>query len=327
MSGIVDSYHRRINYMRISVTDRCDLSCIYCTSKSVPHLTHDDILRYEEIHRVVQAAAGLGVKKIRLTGGEPLARLNLSRLVELLVQVDGIDEVSLTTNGTLLDKYAAELKVAGLKRVNISLDTFRADKFQRITGSDKLQDVLRGIEAAKKAELNPVKINMVVLKGINDNELLDFARMTTSDGWHVRFIEHMPFVNTEAENNGLVAIGEIMAIIQESLGELQPSFPTSGNGPARYYQLPNAEGTIGFIGAMTECFCAECNRFRLTANGKLRPCLLDDDELDIKGPLRSGASIKDLEQLIQEAAALKRAQHHLGEEPAPVKRQMRQIGG
>lgn len=327
MSGIVDSYHRRINYMRISVTDRCDLSCIYCTSKSVPHLTHDDILRYEEIHRVVQAAAGLGVKKIRLTGGEPLARLNLSRLVELLVQVDGIDEVSLTTNGTLLDKYAAELKVAGLKRVNISLDTFRADKFQRITGSDKLQDVLRGIEAAKKAELNPVKINMVVLKGINDNELLDFARRTISDGWHVRFIEHMPFVNTEAENNGLVAIGEIMAIIQESLGELQPSFPTSGNGPARYYQLPNAEGTIGFIGAMTECFCAECNRFRLTANGKLRPCLLDDDELDIKGPLRSGASIKDLEQLIQEAAALKRAQHHLGEEPAPVKRQMRQIGG
>jgi len=327
MSGIVDSYHRRINYMRISVTDRCNLSCIYCTSRAMPHLLHDDILRYEEIHRVVQAAAGLGVNKIRLTGGEPLARLNLSRLVELLSQVEGIDEVSLTTNGTLLDKYAAELKAAGLRRVNISLDTFKADKFQRITGSDRLKDVLSGIKAAKKGGLNPVKINMVVLKDINDNELLDFARMTVSDGWHVRFIEHMPFVNTEAENNGLVAIGEIMAIIQESLGELQPSFPASGNGPAKYYQLPNAEGTIGFIGPMTECFCAECNRFRLTANGKLRPCLLDDDEVDIKEPLRSGASIEELEQLIQEAAALKQAQHHLGEEPAPAKRQMRQIGG
>ena len=327
MSDIVDSYHRRINYMRISVTDRCNLSCIYCTSRAMPHLLHDDILRYEEIHTVAQAAAGLGVNKIRLTGGEPLARLNLSRLVELLSQVEGIDEVSLTTNGTLLDKYATELKAAGLKRVNISLDTFKPDRFQRITGSDKLQDVLRGIEAAKKAGLNPVKINMVVLKGINDDELLGFARMTVSDGWHVRYIEHMPFVNTGAENNGLVSIGEIMTIIQESLGELQPSFPTSGNGPAKYYQLPNAQGTIGFIGPMTECFCAECNRFRLTADGKLRPCLLDDDEVDIRGPLRSGASIKDLEQLIQEAAALKQAQHHLGEEPAPAKRPMRQIGG
>ena len=327
MSDIVDSYHRRINYMRISVTDRCNLSCIYCTSRAMPHLLHDDILRYEEIHRVVQAAAGLGVKKIRLTGGEPLVRLNLSRLVELLVQVDGIDEVSLTTNGTLLDKYAAELKAAGLRRVNISLDTFKANRFQQITGSDKLKDVLSGIEAAKRAGLNPVKINMVVLKGMNDDEILDFARRTIDDGWHVRFIEHMPFVNTAAENNGLVSIGEIMGTIEQSLGKLKPTFSTSGNGPARYYQLADALGTIGFIGPMTECFCADCNRFRLTADGKLRPCLLDDDEVDIKGPLRNGASIKDLEQLIYEAAALKQKQHHLGEEPAPAKRQMRQIGG
>lgn len=327
MSGIVDSYHRRINYMRVSVTDRCNLCCIYCTTSSVPRLSHDDILRYEEIHRVVQAAAGLGVNKLRLTGGEPLVRLNLSRLVELLSQVEGIDEVSLTTNGILLDKHAAELKAAGLRRVNISLDTFMTDKFQLITGSDKLKDVLRGIEAAKKADLNPVKVNMVVLKGINDDELLDFARMTVNEGWHVRFIEYMPFANSRVEGNRLVAIGEIMAIIQESLGELEPCWPTSGNGPARYYQLPGAQGTIGFIGAITECFCAECNRFRLTADGWLRPCLLDDDEVDIKGPLRSGASIEELGQLIQAAAALKRAQHHLGEEPAPAKRQMRQIGG
>ena len=327
MSDIIDSYHRRINYMRVSVTDRCDLNCIYCTSKSVPLLTHDDILRYEEIHRVVQAAAGLGVKKIRLTGGEPLARLNLSRLVELLTRVDGIDEVSLTTNGTLLDKYAAELKAAGLRRVNISLDTFRADRFQRITGSDKLRDVLRGIETAKKVGLDPVKINMVVLRGFNDDEVLDFAHITVSEGWHVRFIEHMPFVANGGEGNGLVSVGEIAEIIEGTLGELKPCLPASGNGPARYYQLPDAGGTIGFIGAVTECFCAECNRFRLTADGHLRPCLLDDDEVDIKGPLRRGASIEGLEQLIQAAAALKQAQHHLGEEPVPGKRQMRQIGG
>ncbi len=327
MSDIVDSYHRRINYMRISVTDRCDLCCIYCTTQSLPHLLHADILRYEEIHRVVQAAAGLGVKKIRLTGGEPLARLHLSNLVELLSQVDGIDEVSLTTNGILLDKYAAELKAVGLKRVNISLDTFKADRFQRITGSDRLKDVLRGIEAAKKAELNPVKINMVVLRGINDDEILDFARRTIDDGWHVRFIEHMPFVSSGDKDDRLVAVGEIMATIQESLGELTPCCPTSGNGPARYYQLPQARGTIGFIGAITDCFCAECNRFRLTADGKLRPCLLDDDEIDIRRPLRRGASIEELAQLIQEAAALKRGQHRLGEEIIPGKRSMRQIGG
>lgn len=327
MSDIIDSYHRRINYTRISVTDRCNLHCIYCTAKSVPHLSHDDILRYEEIHRVVQAAAALGVNKIRLTGGEPLARLNLSRLVELLSQVEGIDEISLTTNGTLLDKYADELKAAGLKRVNVSLDSFRPGRFKLITGSDKVEDVLRGIETAKKAGLNPVKINMVVLKGINDDEIVDFARKSVHDGWHVRFIEHMPFTSAGGENDRLVGIGEIMAVIQESLGELQPCWPKSGNGPARYYKLPNTEGTIGFIGPVTECFCAECNRFRLTANGQLRPCLLEDDEVDIKGPLRSGASIEELGRLIQEAAALKRAKHRLGEQPAPVKRQMRQIGG
>jgi cyclic pyranopterin phosphate synthase len=327
MSDIIDSYHRRINYTRISVTDRCNLRCIYCTAERVPRLLHDDILRYEEILRVVQAAAGLGVKKIRLTGGEPLARLNLGRLVEMLVQVDGVDEVSLTTNGTMLDRYADELKAAGLRRVNISLDSFRADRFKFITGSDSLEDVLRGIEAAKKARLDPVKINMVVLKGINNDEIVDFARKSLSDGWHVRFIEHMPFTSPGAENDRLIAIGEVMTIIQESLGELQPCRPSSGNGPARYYQLPGAGGTIGFIGPVTECFCADCNRFRLTADGRLRPCLLEDDEVDIKGPLRGGASIEELRQLIQKAAALKRAKHRLGEQSAPVKRQMRQIGG
>jgi cyclic pyranopterin phosphate synthase len=327
MTGLFDSYRRRINYMRISVTDRCNMCCIYCNAKSVPHLSHDDILRYKEIQRVVQAAVGLGVKSLRITGGEPLVRPDLSALVELLSRVEGISDISLTTNGALLDKYALELKEAGLKRVNISLDTFKADRFKYITGSDKIEDVLNGIEAAKKVGLEPVKINVVVMRGINDDEVVDFARMSLSQGWHVRYIEYMPFVDTDAEGNRVVAVGDIKALIQQSLGKLEPCLPTKGNGPAKYYRLPDAEGTVGFIGAVTDCFCADCNRFRLTADGRLRPCLFDDDEVDIKGPLRSGASLEELRRLIQEAASMKKERHHLGEDFVPVKRQMWQIGG
>ncbi len=327
MTGLFDSYRRRINYMRISVTDRCNMCCIYCNAKSVPHLSHDDILRYKEIQRVVQAAVGLGVKSLRITGGEPLVRPDLSALVELLSRVEGIGDISLTTNGALLDKYALELKEAGLKRVNISLDTFKADRFKHITGTDKIEDVLNGIEAAKKAGLEPVKINVVVMKGINDDEVIDFARMSLSQGWHVRYIEYMPFVDADDESSRVVAVSDIKALIQQSLGKLEPCLPTKGNGPAKYYRLPDAEGTVGFIGAVTDCFCADCNRFRLTADGQLRPCLFDDDEVDIKGPLRSGASLEELERLIQEAASMKKERHHLGKDFVPVKRQMWQIGG
>ena len=327
MTGLIDSFHRQIDYIRVSVTDRCNLRCIYCTAKLVPRLTHDDILRYEEIHQVVQAAAGLGVKKIRLTGGEPLVRPELNKLVELLSHVEGIDEISLTTNAILLGKYAAQLKAAGLKRVNISLDTFKADKFRYITSQDKLKDVLGGIEAARNAGLNPVKINMVVVRGVNDDELLDLARASVSDSWHVRFIEEMPLVTSRNKENKLVAVQEMMATIQESLGQLEPCWPTSGNGPAKYYQLSGASGTIGFIGPVTDCFCSQCNRFRLTADGRLRPCLLEDSEVDLKGPLRRGASTQELEGLMRQAAALKRERHRLSEDFVPGKRQMWQIGG
>jgi cyclic pyranopterin phosphate synthase len=327
MTGLFDTYHRRINYMRISVTDRCDMRCIYCTARSVPHLSHDDILRYKEIQRIVQAAVGLGVKSLRITGGEPLVRPDVSALVELLSRVEGISEIALTTNGALLDKYAVELKEAGLKRVNISLDSFRADRFKYITGTDKIEDVLKGIEAAKKAGLDPVKINMVVLRGINDDEVVDFARMSVSEGWHVRYIEYMPFADAEDEGSRVVAVGDILNLIQQSLGKMEPYLPTKGNGPAKYYQLPGAEGTVGFIGAVTDCFCANCNRFRLTADGGLRPCLLEDDEVDIKGPLRRGASLEELAKLMQEAANMKKEHHRLGKEFVRGKRQMWQIGG
>ena len=326
MTSLIDSFHRQIDYMRISVTDRCDLHCIYCTASSVPNLTHYDILRYEEIHQIVQAAAGLGVKRVRLTGGEPLVRPELSKLVELLSQVDGIDEVSMTTNATLLSRYAAGLKAAGLKRVNISLDTFKADRFQRITGHDRLGDVLRGITAAQKAGLKPIKINMVVLQGINDDELLDFARASISDGWHVRYIEQMP-LTAGSKENGFVSVQDIIATINNSLGQLEPCQTASGNGPAKYYRLPGATGTIGFIGPLSDCFCSKCNRFRLTADGRLRPCLLEDSEINLKGPLRNGASPAELEKLMQQAAALKQERHRLSGDFALGKRQMWQIGG
>jgi len=326
MSNIVDTFNRRVDYMRISITDRCDLRCVYCTS-CWEEKGHEDILRYEEIHRIVQAAATLGVKKIRITGGEPLVRLGVSHLVHLISQTPGIDEITMTTNGTRLAKYAEELKASGLKRVNISLDTFDPEKFKRITGGNVIHDVFEGIAAAHAAGLEPVKINMVVIGGINDDEIVDFARKTIDDGWHVRYIEHMPFEHSETQGFGLVTVNQIKERIQSALGPLEPHKSIQGNGPAKYYRLHGAAGTIGFIGAVSSCFCDECNRFRVTADGKLRPCLLDDGEVDIKTPLRNGASIEELAELIKKAAVIKKEQHHLSQGNVPATRTMRQIGG
>ncbi len=326
MTGLYDSWQRHINYLRISLTDHCNLSCVYCSVGSVPHLPRSEILSYEEIQRLVQVAASMGINKVRLTGGEPLMRPNISKLIELLSQVAGIDDISLTTNGILLSKYAVKLRKAGLKRVNVSLDTLKEDRFKRITGRDKLAEVLSGIEAAHLAGLEPVKINMVVLQGINDDETIDLARMSTSRGWHVRFIEFMPFGTPEAETLGTISTQEIQECIQ-SLGKLEPYTGKTGNGPAKYFRLPGARGTIGFISSVTEHFCRSCNRLRLTADGQLRPCLLDDDEVNLKEPLRNGASTHELKQLIQQAVATKQERHHLNEGLAPERRAMYQIGG
>ncbi len=292
------------------------------------YLPRSEILSYEEIQQVVQVAASMGINKVRLTGGEPLLRPNLSKLVQMLARIENIDDISLTTNGILLGKYAVELKEAGLKRVNVSLDTLKEDRFKRITGKDELGDVLSGLEAAHFAGLEPVKINVVVLRGINDDETIDFARMSTGEGWNVRFIELMPFEMPTAKALGTVSTQEIQDRIQ-SLGKLEPYTGLTGNGPARYYRLPGAEGTIGFISPMTEHFCHTCNRLRLTSDGQLRPCLLDDEEVNLKEPLRNGASTDELKQLIQQAVAIKREQHHLtGElDSGTRKRPMCQIGG
>ena len=327
MTGLSDSFQRPINYLRISVTDRCNLRCVYCMPvEGVNTMAHEDILRYEEINTIARAAAELGIDKIRLTGGEPLVRLGLSGLVKMLADIGTIKDISLTTNGVLLAKYAAELKAAGLNRVNISLDTLKPDRFKAITCSDgKLQDVLEGIEAARRVGLEPVKLNMVVIPGVNDDEVVDFAAKTINEDWHVRFIELMPVVG-EAKDATFVSAGDVKKRI-EKLGEPEPCLPSVGNGPAKYFKLPKAKGTIGFITPVSEHFCFNCNRLRLTADGKLRPCLLSDYEIDLRRPLRRGADGEELKRLIEEAVANKPLRHHIAEGNVPRQRPFSQVGG
>jgi cyclic pyranopterin phosphate synthase len=292
--------------------------------EGVPHISHSEILSYEEIQAVVQAAAQLGIRSVRLTGGEPLVRADFPELVKMLFRIEGITELSLTTNGAVLSDYAHVLKQAGLSRVNVSLDTLRADRFRDITGLGELEHVLAGIEAAREAGLQPIKTNTVVMRGINDDEILDFARLTYKEGWHARFIELMPFKGV-AEPVPSIEVQQRVS----SLGRLDPCISTTGNGPAGYYRLAGAKGTIGFISPLTEIsFCSRCNRMRLTPDGKLRPCLLGDYEIDLRTPLRSNASMEELERLILKAVASKPEHHHLRDtNDRPVERKMSQIGG
>ncbi|MFC2065694.1 GTP 3',8-cyclase MoaA [Chloroflexota bacterium] len=327
MTGLSDSFQRPINYLRISVTDRCNLRCVYCMPADGVCLTsHKDILSYEEIRTIVESAADLGISKIRITGGEPLVRAGLPELICMLSRIEAIDDISLTTNGILLERYAAELKSAGLRRVNVSLDTLKPAKFKSITRGGNLDDVLRGIETAKSAGLNPVKINVVVMSGINDDEVLDFAARTIDEEWHVRFIELMPSSSGETEDSQFVSVDD-MKLRLESLGELEPCLASVGNGPAKYFRLPDAKGTIGFITPVSEHFCISCNRLRLTADGKLRLCLLSEEEIDLRQPLRSGISSAELKRLIQEAVASKPGSHKLAEGRIPQDRPFSQVGG
>jgi cyclic pyranopterin phosphate synthase len=325
MTGHLDSFGRNINYLRISVTDRCNLRCVYCMPpEGVPQMSHNEILSYEEIRTIVRAAAELGINKIRLTGGEPLVRAELPSLIRMLSQIEGIEELSVTTNGTFLKKYVLELKQAGLSRINVSLDTLKADKFRYITRLGKLEVVLEGIEAAKEAGFKPVKINTVIMRGINDDEILDFARMTYEGGWHVRFIELMPFKGV-AEFVPSIELKQHISL----LGKLEPCASVTGNGPATYYRLAGAEGTMGFIAPHTDpSFCSRCNRMRLTPDGKLRPCLLGEDEIDLKIPLRNNATMEELKILVLKAVASKPEHHNLeGGNVRLINRKMSQIGG
>ncbi|MGD9028316.1 MAG: GTP 3',8-cyclase MoaA [Anaerolineae bacterium] len=329
----LDAYNRPISYLRISVTDRCNLRCIYCMpEEGVPWRPHDEVLRYEEIEVVVHAAAELGISKVRLTGGEPLVRLGVVDLVHKISRIPGVDDLAMTSNGVLLARYAHDLANAGLHRVNISLDTLDAERFRQITRCGDLVDVLAGIEAARQVGLRPIKINTVVIRGMNDDEVVDLAARTLeASWWNIRFIELMPVGNgglmPDQWERRVVTAQEVRRRVEAELGDLVPAKMSAGGGPARYYRLPGAKGTIGFITPISEHFCYRCNRLRLTADGQLRACLLSDQEVDLRTSLRRGANVDQIKALIVDGINRKPRRHHLSEHVHPPGRAMSEIGG
>jgi GTP 3',8-cyclase len=324
--GMRDGYARVIDYLRVSVTDRCNLRCIYCMPPGgVPLQSHGDLLTFEEIVSVVAAAVELGVRKVRLTGGEPLVRLGLTELVRQLACIDGLNDLSLSTNGTLLKEHAAALKAAGLRRVNVSLDSLKPERYRRITRQGELADALGGIEAAQEAGLTPIKINAVVMRGCNDDEVADLAALAGERGWSIRFIERMPLAGSEG---GYVSAAEVRAKLDD-LGPLLPGSDEVQNGPARCYRLAGTAGSVGFISPLSEPFCATCNRLRLTSTGMLRPCLLSNEgEVDLRATLRAGASREAIQRLLLRAAGSKPGRHSLRPRDGSAQdTTMSQIGG
>ena len=330
MTPLVDPFGRAITYMRISVTDRCNLRCVYCLpAEGIPLKSHDDMLTYEEMATVAGAAARMGVRRIRLTGGEPLVRRGVAELVRMLKALPGIEEVSLTTNGVLLEDMAPQLARAGLDRVNVSLDTLDPARYTRLTRGGQVERVWRGIAAAEAAGLTPIKINVVAVRGLNDEELPALAKLTLDHPWHVRIIELMPVGDLAAWGNDLPDPKRAYLPLNEILGILGPlglvEEPARGGvGPARTYRIPGAVGTVGMISPRGEHFCERCNRLRLTADGFLRPCLLGEHEVEVRGALRRGDPI---DPLLRQAAALKPEKNELCTNRTASNRWMAEIGG
>jgi len=300
-----DSFNRNINYLRISVTDRCNLRCIYCMpAEGIKLLPHNEILSYEEILKIIKIATTIGISKIRITGGEPLLRKDVVSFIEKTVRIEQIKDIGMTTNGVLLKKYAKDLYQAGLKRINVSLDSLEEDKFKKITRFGFLKDVLEGIESAYRVGLNPIKINVVVMRGINDDEIEKFARLSLQVPYQIRFIEFMPIGHNYWGEELFISTKEIKQKIQYNVGTLTP-VQVKKSGPAEYFMLEGAKGLLGFISPLTTHICSMCNRLRLTADGKLRPCLFSDKEIDLKKILRSGASQEEIKQILIKAIQLK----------------------
>ncbi|HEY4716488.1 MAG TPA: GTP 3',8-cyclase MoaA [bacterium] len=299
---LIDPFGRRISYLRISVTDRCNLRCAYC--KPLEALQpRENLLRLEEIAEIAKVAVRLGISKVRITGGEPLVRKGIESLINMLSKIPGIDDLSLTTNGILLKKYAKALQAAGLMRINVSLDTLRDDRFRRLCGADSARDVFEGLELAQKIGLTPLKINTVLIKGFNDDEVPDFVRLAGGKGWKLRFIELMPFGNLPDKN--FVSVEEIFKKIVETM-TLKP-LPSDGGVARRYMAGQNTE--IGVITPLSNTFCGNCNRLRLTASGKLRTCLLNDIEVDLVSRVRG----RNMEDAVAEgffSAAMKKPMGH-----------------
>lgn len=328
--ALVDPHKRCIDYLRISVTDRCNLACVYCKPlANMKVMNHRDILRYEEILRLVAVAAPLGISRVRITGGEPLVRRGIVDFIAALRRQEGIVDVSLTTNGVLLSRMAGDLERAGKPRLNISLDSLKPERFRRITGSDSWSAVWQGIARAEELGFFPLKINVVPVRGLNDDEVADFARLTLDRRLHVRFIEYMPIGAPGSwKRNESVPSAEVREAVERVFGPLVPFTAENSAGPSMNFQIPGARGIVGFISPISRHFCGSCRRLRLTADGKIRPCLLSDTEIDIKSPLRSGCDDAELARLLNLSLEIKPERHSINEGgPACFRRTMSKIGG
>lgn len=324
-----DKYDRDINYLRVSVTDRCNLRCRYCMpEEGVDNLGHYTILSLEDLARLIKVSTSAGIRKVRLTGGEPLVRKNIGQLISYISQVAGIDDIAITTNGILYSAMARELRDAGLKRVNISLDTLSEAKYRFITRRGDLKDVRAAIFSALEMEMHPVKLNTVIIAGFNDNEIMDFARLAYDYPLHIRFIEFMPIGDLHFwKKERMISIDQVKNQVEQKY-ELQVDKTVKGNGPAKNYRLVGGQGSIGFITPMSNHFCGECNRIRMTADGKLRGCLYDKSEIDLKTAIQSEASDEELKQLFIKAIEMKPERHHMSDGWGNEnKRKMYQIGG
>lgn len=324
----LDRFGRDINYLRISLTDKCNLRCVYCMPEDMTFQPREELLQDDEIFRLVDIFAGLGFHKFRLTGGEPTVRSNIVTIVKRIANTPGVHTVAMTTNGLMLDRLARPLAQAGLQRVNISIDTLDPNRFKTVTRWGELQDVWSGIEAAKEAGLE-IKLNAVVVRGYNDTQdVVDLAALTLNNPWQVRFIEMMPFGDVaDFQRVGVVSQDELMATISESLGFLTPANRGQLDGEARLFNLPGAAGVIGFISSVTQPFCAACSRARLTADGRLRMCLLREMEVNLINPMRAGATDEELTEIIRKAIWFKPWGHGLAEDVIPLNRVMSEIGG
>lgn len=326
---LIDPYGRAITYLRVSITDRCNLRCGYCMPPDgLKWLPPENLLSAGELLRVVEAAVSLGIKKVRLTGGEPLVRPDVLSIVQGIAALQGVEDLSLTTNGMLLKPLAKSLADAGLQRVNISLDTLDPQKFHKMTRFGDFSRVWEGILAAEEAGLAPIKINSVVVGGFNERELPDLARLSVQHAWHIRFIELMPVANQQDWGDGLPSNGRYVSFQRmESLLDdlhLQPVDTSTHSGPERIFRIPGAPGTVGFISPLGDQFCSRCNRLRLTADGGLRSCLLVDREISIREALQTGA---DLREFLVKAVENKPEGHELAKNHSPQSRTMSQIGG
>ncbi|HUZ00858.1 MAG TPA: GTP 3',8-cyclase MoaA [Thermomicrobiaceae bacterium] len=323
-----DAYGRPITYLRISLTDRCNLRCVYCMpALGAKFAPRNELLTDDEILAVVRAAARIGFAKIRLTGGEPTIRPHLVDIVRAIRETPGVDDIAMTTNGLLLARLAPGLRAAGLTRVNVSIDTLQAERFTQITRGGKIEKVWAGIAAAEDAGLTPIKLNAVVVRGQNDDEVADLASLTLTRPWQMRFIEVMPLEGVgDVHDEGLVTTAETLELIERTHGRLEQLDAPPGD-PARVYRIPGAAGSIGFISPVSQPFCAFCNRIRLTADGKLRLCLLRNDEVDVRDILRGGGTEDDLIEQIRYGVWRKPWGHGLAEGDRNVGRGMSQIGG